>query len=272
MDSTIERPRPPQIPARFERPSSVAFLFYLLGVGVLVWSLDGTGWSFSELATGLPALGNFLSRTWPPSLERLPSLSSALVETFQMAVAGTVVGALISIPLAVLSARGLLGSRSLNMVARGVVAVFRTVPDLVWALVFVIAVGLGPFAGTLAIAVDTAGFCGRFFAEAMEDVDKGPTEALQAQGVRRVDTIFCAVMPAATPAFITTTLFALEKAVRSSVVLGLVGAGGIGLELKVAMDMFDYPTASTIILMIFCLVVLVESAGTHTRARVMGAR
>ena len=70
-------------------------------------------------------------------------------------------------------------------------------PDLVWALIFVIAVGLGPFAGTLAIAIDTAGFCGRFFAEAMEDVDKGPAEALRAQGVRRIDTIFCAIIPAA---------------------------------------------------------------------------
>lgn len=269
MASTTDIPRQPGMPVRFERPSALAFLLYALSLGVLVWSLDGTGWSLAELATGLPALGDFFSRAWPPSLERLPSLTSALVETFQMAVAGTFVGAVISIPLAVLSARGLLGSRWLNFAARGVVAVFRTVPDLVWALIFVIAVGLGPFAGTLAIAVDTAGFCGRFFAEAMEDVDKGPSEALQAQGVRRIDTIFCAVMPAATPAFITTTLFALEKAVRSSVVLGLVGAGGIGLELKVAMDMFDYPTAATIILMIFGLVVIVEQLGAHTRTRVM---
>jgi len=267
--STTDIPHQPGLPVRFERPSALAFLLYALSLGVLVWSLDGTGWSLAELATGLPALGDFFSRAWPPSLERLPSLSSALIETFQMAVAGTVVGAVISIPLAVLSARGLLGSRWLNFAARGVVAVFRTVPDLVWALIFVIAVGLGPFAGTLAIAVDTAGFCGRFFAEAMEDVDKGPAEALQAQGVRRIDTIFCAVVPAAMPAFITTTLFALEKAVRSSVVLGLVGAGGIGLELKVAMDMFDYPTAATIILMIFGLVVIVEQVGAHTRTRVM---
>ncbi len=261
--------RTPAVPARLEWPSPFAFVAYALGLAVLVWSLDGTGWSISELATGLPALADFFSRAFPPSLERLPSLSTALVETFQMAIAGTAVGALMSIPLAVFAATGQIGKRWINMVARGIVAVFRTVPDLVWALIFVIAVGLGPFAGTLAIAVDTAGFCGRFFAEAMEDVDKGPAEALQAQGVRRIDTIFCAVIPAASPAFITTTLFALEKAVRSSVVLGLVGAGGIGLELKVAMDMFDYPTAATIILLIFGLVVIIEQAGNYTRKRVL---
>jgi phosphonate transport system permease protein len=150
-----------------------------------------------------------------------------------------------------------------------VIALFRTVPDLVWALLFVIAVGLGPFAGTLAIAIDTAGFASRFFAEAMEDVDKGPSEALTAQGVRRTDIVFCAIIPAALPAFITTSLFALEKSTRSSVVLGLVGAGGIGIELKVAIDMFDYPSAMTIILMIFALVVAVEQAGSFVRTRVI---
>ena len=153
--------------------------------------------------------------------------------------------------------------------ARGLFALFRTVPDLVWALIFVIVVGLGPFAGTLAIAVDTAGFAGRFFAEAMEDADKGPAEALRAQGVRRSDVIFCCVIPAAMPSFITTALFALEKSVRSSVILGLVGAGGVGLELKVAMDMFDYPTAATIILMIFVLVLAVEQVGSFARKRII---
>jgi len=113
------------------------------------------------------------------------------------------------------------------------------------------------------------GFCGRFFAEAMEDVDKGPTDALRAQGVRRLDTVFGAIMPAAMPAFITTSLFALEKSTRSSVILGLVGAGGIGMELKVAMDLFDYPRAATIILMIFALVVLVEQVGSLVRGRII---
>lgn len=261
--------RPRGVPPRFVRPSPLAFLAYALGIAVVVWAAQGSDWSFGELVTGVPALGDFFSRAWPPSVDRIASLSRALIETFQMAIMGTIAGVALSVPLAVLAAKGMLGARFLSWPARGLVAVFRTVPDLVWALIFVIAVGLGPFAGTLAIAVDTAGFCGRFFAEAMEDVDKGPAEALRAQGVRRIDSIFCATIPAATPAFITTSLFALEKSTRSSVILGLVGAGGIGLELKVAMDLFDYPRALTIILMIFALVVLVEQAGSLVRARVL---
>ncbi len=272
MASTAERLAPAaaqHLPHRFQRPSALAFVGYMAALAVLIWAVQGSGWSFGELVTGLPALGDFFTRAWPPSLDRIHSLSRALIETFQMAIVGTLAGVVLSVPLAILAAKGLLGSRFVSLPARGLVALFRTVPDLVWALIFVIAVGLGPFAGTLAIAVDTAGFCGRFFAESMEDVDKGPTEALRAQGVRRVDTIFCATIPAALPAFMTTTLFALEKSTRSSVILGLVGAGGIGLELKVAMDLFDYQTASTIILMVLALVILVEQAGTMLRARVI---
>jgi phosphonate transport system permease protein len=143
------------------------------------------------------------------------------------------------------------------------------VPDLVWALLFVVSVGLGPFAGTLAIVIDKLGFCGRFFAEAMEEVDRGPQEALSAMGASRLSLIMCAVFPAAMPSFINTSLFSLEKATRSSVVLGLVGAGGIGIELKVAMDLFNYDEAATIILAIFALVVLVERLSALLRRKVL---
>lgn len=256
-------------PPRFERPSAPAFVGYAAAFAVVVWSFGGSGWSMTELLRGAPALGDFLARAWPPNLERIDSLSRALVETFQMALVGTLVGALLSLPLAILAARGLLGNRTVEIAARNLVAVFRTVPDLIWALIFVIAVGLGPFAGTLAIVVDTMGFCGRFFAEALEDVDKGPMDALTAQGVRRSDSIFCTMIPAALPAFVTTGMFAVEKSTRSSVILGLVGAGGIGLELKVAMDLFDYPTAASILLMIFALVVGVEQVGSWARGRII---
>jgi phosphonate transport system permease protein len=151
-----------------------------------------------------------------------------------------------------------------------VLGFIRAVPDLVWALVFVVAVGLGPFAGMLAIAVDTLGFCGRFFADDMENADDGPAEALAATGARRLDVAACATIPAALPAFVSTALFALEKAVRSSTILGLVGAGGIGIELKVGFDMFDYPTALTVILMIAVVVVAVEQVGALLRRRIMG--
>jgi phosphonate transport system permease protein len=121
----------------------------------------------------------------------------------------------------------------------------------------------------LAIMIDTIGFCGRFFAEAMEEVDPGPQEALSSIGASRLGTVVSAVLPAAFPSLINTSLYSVEKATRASVVLGLVGAGGIGIELKVAMDMFAYDQASTIILSIFLLVLAVEQVSARLRRRIL---
>jgi phosphonate transport system permease protein len=206
---------------------------------------------------------------FPPSPDRLAKVGWALLETFQMALVGTAAGVLLSLPLAILATRHLTPHPAFYHASRALIALFRTVPDLVWALVFVVAVGLGPFAGTLAIIVDKLGFCGRFFAEAMEEADRGPQEALSAIGARRSALVACAVLPAAMPSFVATSLFSLEKATRSSVVLGLVGAGGIGIELKVAMDLFSYDEAATIILAIFALVLVVERASTWLRGRMI---
>jgi phosphonate transport system permease protein len=182
---------------------------------------------------------------------------------------GTGLGILLSFWLAILASRSHSPGRSAYFFSRMVISLFRTVPDLVWALLFVVAVGLGPFAGTLAIMIDTIGFCGRFFAEAMEEVQQGPQDALRALGAGRTAVIFCAVVPAALPSFINSSLFCLEKATRSSVVLGLVGAGGIGIELKVAMEMFHYSQAATAILAIFALVIAVEQSSAAIRRRII---
>jgi phosphonate transport system permease protein len=254
---------------RFERPGLVQFAATLAVVLVVLWSFAGVDLSGSQLLRGLPAMASILDRMVPPSLDRIGPILWSLLDTFQMAVAGCVLGLLVSFPMAILAADSLSPHPAVRIAARGLIALFRTVPDLVWALFFVIAVGLGPAAGVLAIMVDTVGFAGRFFAEAMEETDKGPREALATIGARRTGIIFSAVVPAAMPSFLATSLFCLEKATRASVVLGLVGAGGIGVELKVAFDLFDYDTAATIILVIFALVVAVEQIGAGVRRRII---
>ena len=256
--------------ARFERPGSLAFLGYAAGIVIIIWSFQGAGWSLEKLASSPPAMADFLDRAWPPAFTHIDRLGWKMVETLQIALAGAVLGVVLSLPVAILAARGLVAGSLVNGAVRMVLGFIRAVPDIAWALVFVVAVGLGPFAGMLAIAVDTLGFCGRFFADDMEAVDPGPSEALTATGAKRWDVVACAVMPAATPGFISTGLYALEKAVRSSTILGLVGAGGIGIELKVGFDLFDYPTAMTVILMIAVVVILVEQLGVWARRRVIG--
>jgi len=257
-------------PSRFERPGALQFLGYVAVILIIFWALDGAGWSASRLISSPPKLADFFSRAWPPSTHNLDRLAWKMVETLQIAVAGAAIGIVLSLPVALLAARGVLVGRGVTMAVRIMLGFIRAVPDLAWALVFVVAVGLGSFAGMLAIVIDTIGYCGRFFADDMENADPGPAEALTATGARRIDIAACAIIPAALPAFVSTSLFGLEKAVRASTILGLVGAGGIGIELKVGFDLFDYPTALTVILMIAVVVIAVEQLGAVLRAAIMG--
>ena len=259
-------------PARYARPSAIGFLGYAFGVVVIFWCLAGAGFSLDKVVTAPPRFADFASRAFPPNLESqvLVRLFWKMVETLQIAVAGAVIGVVLSVPIALIAARGLIAGAWVNQIVRTGLGFIRAVPDIAWALVFVVAVGLGPFAGMLAIVVDTVGFCGRFFADDMEATDKGPAESLTATGARQIDVVACATIPAAMPAFISTGLYALEKAVRSSTILGLVGAGGIGIELKVGFDLFDYPTAMTVILMIAVVVIGIEQLSGYARTRIIG--
>lgn len=259
-------------PARLERPSAIAFLGYATGIAVIAWCLAGAGFSWDKITSSPPRFADFAARALPPNLEIdvLARLGWKMVETLQIAVAGGVIGVILSVPIALMAARGLIFGSTVNQSVRMALGFIRAVPDIAWALVFVVAVGLGPFAGMLAIVMDTLGFCGRFFADDMEATDEGAAESLTATGARRIDVAACATIPAAMPSFVSTSLFALEKAVRSSTILGLVGAGGIGIELKVGFDLFDYPTAMTVILMIAVVVIGIEQLSGWVRAKIIG--
>ncbi len=236
---------------------------------VIIASIGQVAPSPEKLAVGVPKLLDLLGRMMPPNTEPafMQRMFWRIIETFQIALAGTVIGIVLSLPMAWLAARGVSPLGIFRHAPKVVISLFRTVPDLVWALLFVSTVGLGAVAGTMTIIVDTIGFCGRFFAEAMEDADKKPQEALQAIGANRVSVLFGVILPDIMPSLINSSLFALEKAVRASVVLGLVGAGGIGQELKVAFDLFQYKNASAIILAIFLIVLVMEVVTDRLRVK-----
>ena len=259
----------PIAPARFEKVSPLRYVLFILGGAVLVISFQGANFSIVAFVKGLPHMWRLIGDMLPPDLSRLHFVLWRLLETFQMALVGTVLGMLLSLPIAVLATRTHSPHPLVGFATRALISFFRTVPDLIWALIFVVAVGLGPFAGTLAIIVDTIGFCGRFFAEAMEEAEKEPQEALKALGASRLDVIGSVVLPAAIPSMVATGLFSLEKATRSSVVLGIVGAGGIGMELQVSLDLFNYAQAATIIIAILFLVIAVEYASGLVRDRII---
>lgn len=257
-------------PPRLTRISPLSFALWVALGAVLLVSMGDVAPSVTQLAEGIPGMFSLVDRMLPPNMEAhfLERVALRIVETFQIALVGAAIGIVLSFPIAWLASRGVSPLGGGAFLFKALVSFLRTVPDLVWALLFVVTVGLGAVAGTMTIIVDTIGFCGRFFAEAMEDADKEPQEALSAIGAGRVSILLGAIYPDAAPSMINASLFALEKAVRSSVVLGLVGAGGIGQELKVAFDLFQYQNAATIILVIFVIVLVMEYLTDRLRARV----
>jgi len=259
----------PVVPPRLAQATPSRAALAILVVGIAAVALHGTFTSGSELVRGTPHLVRIVDEMLPPSFARWESVASLTLETAGMAATGASIGIGAALVLAPLASRAHSPHPLVHFAARGLVSFFRTVPDLVWAVLFVASVGLGPKAGVLTIVVDTIGFCGRFFADAMEESDPGPQEALRAAGAGRLGVLAAAVLPAALPSLVATSMFALEKAVRASVVLGLVGAGGIGIELKAAMDMFEYAEATTIILAVFALVVTVEQVSARVRRRIL---
>ena len=265
----MSEPRRAPVPGRLASLSPLSFVLWFAIAALILASMGDVAPSFGQMADGVPNMLRLLDRMLPPNVDGpfLERVGLRIVETFQIALVGAAIGILLSLPIAWLAARGVSPVGPFAYFFKAFISLLRTVPDLVWALLFVATVGLGAVAGTLTIIVDTIGFCGRFFAEAMEDADKEPQEALSAHGANRASILFGAIMPDAAPSMINSGLFALEKAVRSSVVLGLVGAGGIGQELKVAFDLFQYQNASTIILVIFIVVLAMEYITDRLRAR-----
>lgn len=268
-DGTTPGPAKP-LPARLSGVSPATYVLLIVCAAIVISSLQQVAPSPAQLVEGVPGMISLIDRMMPPNTDPafLSRMGLRIVETFQIALAGAAIGIVLSLPIGWLAARGVTPLGRFGYLVKAYISLLRTIPDLVWALLFVATVGLGAVAGTLTIVVDTIGFCGRFFAEAIEDLDKEPQEALSAIGANRVSVFLGAILPDAAPSMINTSLFALEKAVRSSVVLGLVGAGGIGQELKVAFDLFQYQNASTIILAIFVIVLAMEYVTDRLRSAV----
>jgi phosphonate transport system permease protein len=235
--------------------------------GVLAWAAHGADLRLHELVRGAPYMADFLRRMFPPNFDYAPALLGPTLETLQMALWGTVLAIGLAAPLGVLAARNLTPHPACFWAARGLLNAMRGINELVFALVFVAAVGLGPLPGVLALAVHTAGMLGKFYAEAMEGVDPGPVEALAATGAGRLQTIRYAVLPQVMPAVVAFNLYRLEVSVRSATVLGLVGAGGIGFELMTSMRLFKYRDVAVILVAIVGLVVLTDAISTRVRKR-----
>jgi phosphonate transport system permease protein len=220
-----------------------------------------------DLVTGVYGMADIIRRAMPPDFGEFNKIWWPTLETVDIAIFGTVGGVILALPLAILAADNVTPSRYLYYAARGVIGFARSVPDLVWALLFVTAVGLGPFPGALALAVHSIGMLGRLFAETIEHMEMAPIDALSLTGARRLQVFTHGVIPSVLPALTGITLYRFDENIRSSLVLGFVGAGGIGFELLSAMSLFQYRLVSLYLIVTFVLVIAAERLSALVRAR-----
>lgn len=192
-----------------------------------------------------------------------------MMETIEIAIWATMFSILISIPLAYFSSANYTPNRLTYSLARGLVSFFRAIPELISAMFLVLAFGFGPIAGILALALHSAGFLGKFYAEDIENAEKGPQEALQAVGVSKLKILRFAVLPQVLPQYVAYNMYILDRNVRMATVIGIVGAGGIGQELKGRYDMFDYSHIATILVLIFITVFILDQISSQIRNKLI---
>jgi phosphonate transport system permease protein len=213
---------------------------------------------------------DLLQRMWPISWSHYPKgVHDALVETLHIATLGTILSLTMALPVGLMAANNVVPNRIVNYLAKLVLVSSRSVNSLVWALLFVAIFGPGALAGTLAIAFRSVGFVGKLFGEALEEANRGTIEALEATGAPWTSRLAWGYWPQVKPAFWSIALFRWDINVRESAVLGLVGAGGIGMALDTALNLFQWPRVAMVLFSIFAVVVIAEIVVTQIRKRIL---
>ncbi len=215
-------------------------------------------------------MADMFTRMWPPDTSQYwESVHASLIETMHIAGMGTILALIMALPVALMAASNITPIPALNWLAKLILVSSRSVNTLVWAILFVAVFGPGALAGTLAIGFRSIGFCGKLLGEALEECHKGPIEALRAAGAPWPSIFLKAYWPQVSPAFWGITLFRWDINVRESAVIGLVGAGGIGMALDTAINLFQWDQVALILLCIFAIVIVAEVVVTKIREKII---
>jgi phosphonate ABC transporter permease subunit PhnE len=244
--------------------------FYLLAFVAVVWSLRTIEIIPEFLYDAPQQTVDLFTRMWPIDWSWYPPVvHAALVETLHTATLGTILAVAIASLVALLVARNITRSVVLNSIGRFILVATRSVHAMVWALFFVAVFGPGALAGTLAIAVHSIGFTGKFLSEAIEEARPGPIEALLATGASPLAILLKGYWPQVKPAFLAIAMFRWDINVRESAVLGLVGGGGLGMALDTAMSNLYWDQAGLVLLIIFLVVIATEIVTAWVRGRII---
>jgi len=258
-------------PKPIRSPQKRIMTLLLLAVLVFLYidSVVHTEADFVELWESLPNMGPLFSEFWPPDLTYFQTILDPMLETVRMAIVGTTFGALLAIPIILLASRNVTQNATLVMLARSILNVVRTLPELLMASIFVAVFGLGPFAGMLALTIFSFGIIAKLCYESVETIDPGPLEAMNAVGANKLQFIGYAVVPQSLPSFVAYVLYTFEVCVRASSILGYVGAGGIGIVLKTNLDNYRYENVMSIIVFTLIIVVVIDWISSTIREKLL---
>jgi phosphonate transport system permease protein len=237
-------------------------------IAVYVHAWGNTQVSIGEFFSSFHNLVTLVKEMFPPDWSILHECFNAAVLTFDVALLGTTAGVIVSLVLAPLAARNLTPHRSVFEATRFVIGFARTIPLLVSGLLFLVVVGLTPYAGVLALTVETIGVLPKLYAEAIEEMDMGPVDALRVAGARRSQVFLHGVLPSVTPTFVGLALYRMDSNVRSALFLSAIGAGGMGFLMYQSIQLFQWPQLTTELIVLFGLILIVERASILIRARI----
>lgn len=264
----------PQIPPRPQHANRTIIMQYvisavLLGLTLLAWfTTDLPTWE--RVVRGLQtSLVRVIQGLLNPDLELLPLAFSSMNETLFMAILGTFLGAVLALPLAFIAASNLVGGNAASFPGKTVLVAIRTFPEIILALIFVAAAGPGPTAGIMAMGIHSIGFLGKVFADIIEGIDPGPSEAIRAAGGSRVQVFFYAVIPQAIPEIISLVLYRFEINLRNAAILGMVGAGGIGIPLIQRINFRRWDEVATLLFMMIIYIIVVDALSSRIRRRLV---
>ncbi|MEM9293760.1 MAG: phosphonate ABC transporter, permease protein PhnE [Acidobacteriota bacterium] len=238
-------------------------------VAITWWAARGIEMSLGQLVRNIPQARRLLNDSWPPDWSFLSRLLDPFLETVQIAILGSTVGVLVALPVAVLAARPIAPRRWIYLIDRNFMNILRTLPDLFWAMLFASAVGFGPFAGAIALSVFSVAVVSKLLSESIESIDLRLLEAVEASGGTWFERVRYGVMPQVLPQYVSYALYMFELNIRASVVLGLVGAGGIGVVLNVQLRTFNYSRVAVILIAIFAFVLIIERVSEAARRRLV---
>ena len=245
---------------------------FVIGIVVVIiyyWVIKGTDASPANFISGIPSMLDFLGRMFPPDITNLKTFLFKAIETLQMAIMGSTLGAIIALPLSFLAARNIMPNKIIYHSVRGIFDCLRGINEIVWGLIFVSMVGLGPFPGVLALTAHVTGALGRYFSEAIETVDAEIIKAIISTGANKVQVIVRGILPQVKPLFVNYMLYYLENNFRAATVLGLVGAGGIGMELLTSMRLFKTHEVLTILILMVTMVVAIDRFSAYLRKKIV---